>query len=104
MDINKTEQTKAASDALWAKRIKERKQSGKSIRQYCQEQGLKEWQYYDWQSKLHRPTPTLKGFVELKAKPAFGRIVVEIEGCNIQVQEGFDAETLREIISALRRL
>jgi hypothetical protein len=104
MDIKKTEPTAVASSALWAKRIQERKQSGKSIRQYCTEQGLKEYHYYHWQRKLRLPPPASQGFVELKAQPVGGRIAVEVRGCRIEVERGFDPGTFQEILAALRIL
>ena len=104
MDIKNPEQT--ASDIsprmLWERRIQERQQSGKSIRQYCAEEGIKEWQYYKWWRKLQPRPQLVRGFVELKTKASLRRMVVEVGGCHIEVERGFDAVTLREIVSALR--
>ena len=104
MDITNTEQqaNEIPPQTVWEHRIQERQQSGKSIRQYCAEQGIKEWQYYKWQQKLQpRPQPA-RGFVELKTKPSLRRIVVEIGGCRIEVERGFDTLIFKEIVSVLR--
>ena len=104
MDIIKTEQqaNEIPQQTVWEHRIEERQQSGKSIRQYCAEQGIKEWQYYKWQRKLSSARETARGFVELKTKPSLRRIVVEDGGCRIEVERGFDTLTFKEIVSVLR--
>ena len=104
MDITQTEQqaNEIPQQTVWEHRIQERKQSGKSIRKYCAEQGIKEWQYYQWQHKLQPSIQPAKGFVELKTKPSLRRIVVEVRGCRVEVERGFDTLTLKEIVSVLR--
>lgn len=104
MDISNTEQEakEIPPQTVWEYRIQERKQSGKSIREYCAEQGINEWQYYKWRRKLSpRPEPA-RGFVEWKTKRAGGRIGIEVGGCRMDVERGFDPWTLKEIISVLR--
>jgi hypothetical protein len=104
MDITQTEQpaNEIPQQTVWEHRIQERQQSGKSIRQYCAEQGIKEWQYYKWQRKLSSAREPARGFMELKTKPSLRRIVVEVCGCRIEVERGFDTLTFKEIVSVLR--
>ena len=104
MDINNTEQpaSEITPQTLWEKRIQERRQSGKSIREYCAEHGIKEWQYYKWRRKLNPAAGLARGFVELKARASIRRIIVEVGGCRIEVERGFDAATFKELVSALR--
>ena len=104
MDINHSEQqaNEIPPQTVWVNRIQERQQSGKSIRQYCAEQGIKEGQYYQWQRKLSSAREPERGFVELKTKASLRRIVVEVGGCRMEVERGFDAVTFKEIVSVLR--
>ena len=104
MDINNSEQqgNEIPPQTVWGNRIQERQQSGKSIRQYCAEQGIKEWQDYKWQRKLSSAREPARGFVELKTKPSLRRIVVEVGGCRVEVERGFDTLTFKEIVSMLR--
>lgn len=104
MDNQNTEPSESTAQEQWKERIEERKQSGKSIREYCAEQGIKEHQYYHWQHKLRGPTPRRQGFVELKAKTERNGLRVEVGGCRIEVERGFDRRTFQEIVLAMKSL
>ena len=57
---------------------------------------------YKWQRKLSSAREPARGFVELKPKPSLRRIVVEVGGCRVEVERGFDPLTLKELVSVLR--
>jgi hypothetical protein len=38
--------------AKWRRLISEQRQSGKSVAVFCEERGLREWQYYEWKKRL----------------------------------------------------
>ena len=57
---------------------------------------------YKWQRKLSSAREPARGFVELKTKASVRRIVVEVCGCRIEVERGFDTLIFKEIVSVLR--
>ncbi len=91
---------RAQTMATWAERIEQQQASGKSIKAYCQEAGVKVWQFSYWRGVL-RPKAEAAGFVEVRVKGS-GAVTLEVDGCRVRVERGFDAELLREVVAALR--
>ena len=85
----------------WREHLERQVQSGKRVVAYCEEHGLKPWQFWYWRKALQPKEPTASGFVELcSLSPA--SVVLEMAGCQITVARGFDPELLRQVVTALR--
>ena len=54
---------------LWTERVAACRSSGKSVRQWCQENGIAEKTYYYWQRRIFELTKT-------RADPVFAEVVV----------------------------
>ena len=85
---------------IWAGHIERQRQSGKTIKGYCTEAGLKVWQFCYWRKAIE-PKSQGTGFMEVKIR-AGGGIAVEVAGCRILVEAGFDPALLREVMAAVR--
>jgi hypothetical protein len=93
------EEQRAAQRAIWAAHVEQQRRSGKSIKGFCQDVGLKVWQFHYWSGVL-RPKAEVSGFVEVRMKG--GGVTIETAGCRVHVERGFDAELLRQVVTALR--
>jgi hypothetical protein len=96
--------------AKWREVISEQQQSGKSVAVFCQERGLRVWQFYEWKKRLREADR--EQFVELEVKPSVKATRSEpvrsqgIEvplrgGQSLVVEPGFDAHHLRALLRAL---
>ena len=83
--------------AIWAGHVERQRQS---IKGFCQDVGLKVWQFHYWSGVL-RPKAEMSGFVEVRMKGG-GGIIIEAAGCRVHVERGFDAKLLRQVVAALR--
>ena len=96
--------------AKWREVISEQQQSGKSVAVFCQERGLRVWQFYDWKKRLREAD---RGqFVELEVKPSVKATrsepvcsqAIEVRlkgGQSLVIEPGFDAHHLRALLRAL---
>ena len=100
MDKTRREQEREAQKASWAGHVERQRQSGKSIKAFCVEAGLKVWQFCYWRGVLE-PKTVNSGFVEVKVKGG-SAVTIEVGGCRIGVERGFDAELLRQVVAAVR--
>ncbi|MGI6527458.1 MAG: transposase [Peptococcaceae bacterium] len=103
----------------WAQIIQARKESGKSVKDFCAEEGVNKNAYFYWQRKLREAAckdlteaEQSKGIVPggwvrlgpVKPQYADGSILIEINGCQITVKSNTDLELLKSICSVLRSL
>ena len=101
MDKTVREQEREALRAIWAGRIEKQRQSGKGVKAFCTEEGLKVWQFSYWRGVIHPAKTEPKGFLEVKVKSG-GGVAIEVKGCRIEVERGFDPELLRQVVAAMR--
>lgn len=104
----------------WAAIMRERKESGQSIRVYCRQTGMHENVYYYWQRKLREAayeqmpggstSIAVPGFAEVQVAErtsegcsGAGRISVEVGGIQISADSGYPAEQLAALLRELRR-
>ena len=102
----------------WAAIMRERAESGLSIRAYCEKTGFHENVYYYWQRKLRQAaceqleTP---GFTEVKLletpgqamnaePPQSGQIRIEAGGIQITANGGYPVEKLSALLMAVKQL
>jgi putative transposase len=103
----------------WAQISKARKESGRSVKDFCKDNGISRKAYFYWQRKLR--AVACKGLTEsndskgivpagwVKLNPpnpqsADDGILIEINGCHITVKGNTDLELLKNICSILRSL
>ena len=104
----------------WAGIMRERQESGLSIKSFCQHAGFHENVYYYWQRKLREATveqaqmasmgesrPVPRGWTQLapvaSAKPE-GEIAIEVGGCRVIVSAETDLEQLANVCRMLKTL
>lgn len=72
------DEVRKAQRELWAGHIERQQQSGKTIKGYCTEAGLKVWQFCYWRKAIE-PKSQGTGFMEVKVRCG-GGITVEVAG------------------------
>lgn len=101
----------------WVQVIKERQNSGQTIRAFCKERGITEGAYFYWQRKLRQALCTglstlgeaenniPGGWIQLSpTREVKETLVIEIAGCCISVDAGTDPELLKMACRTLRTL
>lgn len=96
--------------SLWEQRLAEYEISGKSIKAWCQEQTIKENQFYYWRRKLRlnqaenkQPVKWLPLEVE-QANLTADSIAVHVGQVTVEVKSGFNQHLFREIIQVLQTI
>ncbi len=99
----------------WAKVLRERKDSGLSIRRWCRDSGVCEKTHYYWQRKLRErmcgSAPAEAGralapatFAQLRLPSrtdSGGKLLVRIGGAEIEIHGDMPAATIEAVIQAL---
>ncbi len=98
----------------WAMLIKERTESGMTVREWCHDRNIKESRYYYWLRILRRKaventeqTPQISPFVELPAGicqeqfPASAAAVIRKGNITIEVTESASAGFIQKVMEAL---
>ncbi|MDD4590340.1 MAG: hypothetical protein PHG06_07925 [Parabacteroides sp.] len=97
--------------SLWEQRLAEYENSGQTIKAWCQEQAIKEHQFYYWrkklcmeQAELGQPVKWLPLDMDRNKQTRFAQdsIAVHIGEVTIELKSGFDQHLFREIIQALQ--
>jgi hypothetical protein len=94
----------------WRELVSEQSQSGKSVAAFCDERGLRAWQFYEWKKRL-REFEAAK-FVEVQVAvpakpvrpagaPSSGIEIRLREGRSLVVEPGFEASHLRALLAVL---
>ena len=87
----------------WRALIEKHTRSGLSAVAFCKQENISLHQFYPWRRRIHRETATTE-FIRLVPASNTLRTGIRInlhQGISIDVERGFDASTLREIIDAL---
>lgn len=98
--------------SLWEQRLAEFESSGTRIKVWCQEQGIRENQFYYWRRKLRsKPVEKEERVKWLSLALDNGKqgsdhdsIAVHIGQVTIEVNKGFDHHLLREIVQVLQTI
>jgi hypothetical protein len=101
----------------WAQIMKERQDSGLTIRDYCKREGCHENRYFYWQRKLRQAVctkfipavatesannqPPGWATLHLQNTPTTSEITIEVGGCRIAVSHNTDTVLLAKICRAL---
>lgn len=104
----------------WEQRIAEFEQSGLNMRRWCREQQIPYERMKYWKNRLKQhaaltssdpataasPTwvkvPAVLEKKGLQSSPATGNLLIHIREIVVEVPAGFDAVTLREVLSAVQ--
>jgi putative transposase len=103
----------------WAQIIQKRLESGESVKDFCQAEGINKNQYFYWQRKLRELACTElsnaerlkssvpKGWMKLEPKvlePSNESLNIEVNCCHIAVNTHTDPELLKKVCRILRSL
>ena len=94
--------------AQWAQTVAQCRDSGLSVRQWCQEHGVNISSYYKWQRKVYAAAKARQEsrFVEVTpAQPvAVGGVAVTIRiaGAEAEIHNGADAATVEAVLRVLK--
>ena len=98
-------------EKFWREKLREAEASGLSTRAFCRERGLKENLFYSWRRELKLRDGEGKkgsGFVELVTRmggPGNSGVSLRVDDrLSIVVERGFDGETLKAALAAVRGL
>jgi len=101
----------------WAEVIQERRCSGLSVKDFCEERGINKNAYFYWQRKLRKAAcegllksdectnivPT--GWIQVEPKQLTqSTLHIEIGDCRITVDDSTDPELLKKVCRILRAL
>jgi transposase len=92
----------------WRRWIKQWRESGLSVRDFCAQYGLAMANFYNWRRVLERRAAEEPTFVPVQvvsdAMPtqASALEVVLVDGRMVRVAPGFDATTLRQLLAVLQ--
>ena len=89
-------------EATWRKRLARWRRSGKTVTEFCRQEGVSKPSFYAWRKRLEEETPAVE-FVELErvAPTEAARIELELSGVTVRLRAGFDASDLRSVITVL---
>jgi len=95
-------QRKRRSHEDWCTLIAQQEAEEESIAGFCRKRGLALHSFYH-HKHLQRERAASVGFreVSLPIQPGL-QVVIEGDTCRIEVQRGFDADCLRQVVEALR--
>ena len=104
--------TNEESIKYWSGVVREHRASGLSIRQFCEERKIVQTQFYKWRKRLAesaalqaQSVPSLLPVTLVDAPSAAdgSQIEIRIDGSvSVLVRAGFDADTLCQVVGALR--
>lgn len=117
--MNMQEVTKEYRLSKWIQVIQERQNSGQSIKDFCQENGISRHAYFYWQRKLRKDacmefskqametavSCAPRGWMQLPQNQEIKTTLdIEVGGCRISVDTETDPELLKKICRILRVL
>ena len=90
---------------VWGDILSEHKQSGLSVRAFCQSRGVSEPSLYYWRKRLSERQSVRFALVETEVSHQPQKAPVELvlgNGDRLQIATGVEAATLRTVLSVLR--
>ena len=104
----------------WAGILRDRRDSGLSVRGYCLEQGINEKTYYYWQRKLRETAceglipqehnfpasshkgPTVFAALPMQSSNDSGHIVIRLNGAEVEIRGEANSATVDTVLRVLR--
>jgi len=92
----------------WDLVFKEHRESGMTVKAFCEERGIYQGLFYKWQKRYREESDSGGGrFVELRRSgngtASSGVTVIAVRGIRIDLQPDFDAVTLERVLACLSR-
>jgi hypothetical protein len=105
---------KEEAQVRWRGLVSDQIASGKSVATFCREQGLRDWQFYEWKKRLRRSEAAPFISVEVSSSETPARpapVTAQIAGIELRHRRGwsliveprFDADHLRRLLSVLEQ-
>ena len=92
--------------SMWADRVTACRESGMTVRQWCEENGISVKTYYNWQKRLYQmATEQEPRFAEITGCIPQSRssvATVQIGAAQAEIHVGADEETLRSLFQAMK--
>lgn len=94
--------------AQWAQTVAQCRDSGLSVRQWCQKHGVNVSSYYKWQRKVYAAAQAQqeRSFVEVTSvQPAAVNgvaVTLRIAGAELDIHNGADAATVEAVLRAVK--
>lgn len=95
--------------AEWSRRVEACRNSGLTVVEWCQENGIAVSTYFAWQRKVFQALKEVQEitFAEvpvMEASPFLGHVVasLEVSGVQIRIYEGADKNTLQALLQAAK--
>ena len=93
---------KKLSREAWRGLVAEQSSGDQTIAAFCREHGLTEHSFYRHKRRM-RELGDGSGFEEIALPASVAiRVVVNAESTHVEVERGFDAALLRDVVQALR--
>jgi transposase-like protein len=94
-------------EEYWRERVAAQERSGRSVKQFCEQQQITEQSFYVWRKRLRNQPPMRFALVETgMARPQVpaesGLELVLTTGERLRIGAGFDPGILRQVLAALR--
>jgi len=89
----------------WVDLIRQQEQSGKTVKVFCQEQGVNEPSFYSWRKRLKVSRPVGFALVDAGGSSANDNLPIELilaSGDRLRIAPGTDTATLRAVLGVLR--
>jgi hypothetical protein len=90
---------------LWRQLIAEQRESGLSVRAFCQQRRTSEHSFYQWRKRFAEQLPVKFALVETNRGAPGAVAAVEVilaSGERLRIAPGIEATTLRLVLSVLR--
>ena len=108
--VSRELQTRNAQNklALWAERISECRNSGQSVKVWCQENGICEQTYYRWQKRLFEMVQAQQEiqFAEVtplqQVRSSNVAVTVRVAGAEADIHNGADTATVETVLRVLK--
>lgn len=90
--------------AYWTDAVTRCRNSGLTVRAWCDQEGIREKTYYYWQRKIFKVACEQTEFVEVPCSGVVQSVVAEVSvnGITAAVHSGADAVTLKNLIAAMK--
>lgn len=91
--------------ARWTEMVTRCRNSGRTVKSWCEQEGINEKTYYYWQRRIYRAACQQTEFVEMPVLNETPAIAVEISvnGIVAAVHTGADADTIQNVLTAMKR-
>jgi hypothetical protein len=89
--------------AEWIEKIRQQKESGKQVIQWCKENQIHPRMFYYWRARFFPKIIDRSCFTELKNCKGTG-VTLEYQGIRICLDKHFDLATLKDCLTALSEI